>query len=338
MEETICEIPRCPEPMEARGLCRTHYQRWYRHGDPLALMRPPETGGIYRITGPGGRIYIGSSDNVRRRWKSHKAQLRRGVHHNRLLQADWNEAGEAVFTFAVLEEVANPDDLIVIEQRYLDAAMAAGFTYNLALDCRSPGRGILHTEAAKAKMSAAAKAASLSPANLQGKSKRVRGSRNPVSKLDEATVLAICERLIAGAHPAELAAEFEVSESAVYQIRRGQIWAHVVTPEMAAAMKAVRQNPWAAGKRSVTPQMRERFREVGRSNKGRTVTDAERLRVSRQSRGAGNPKAKLTEDQVREIKRLLAGGARNKDLAAQFGVHPNSIHKIKAGEVWQHIT
>jgi group I intron endonuclease len=335
--DILCEIDRCPEPAEARGWCRTHYQRWYRHGDPLALMRAPETGGIYQITGPEGCIYIGSSDNVRRRWKAHKARLRRRVHHNRLLQGSWDEHGEAGFTFALLEEVPDPALLISTEQRHLDAAKAAGrAVFNLASDIRSPARGLVHTSEARRKMSNAAKAACLNPNNLVGKSRRVQGDRNPSSKLDEATVRVICDRLLAGTHPAELAAEVGVSESAVYQIRRGQIWMHVVTPELAAAMKAVRQSGWV--KRQVTDEQRARIAAVGRENRGRAVSAARREQISQQSRGAGNPKAKLTESQVTTIKRLLATGARNKDLAEQFGVHPNTISKIKRGEIWPHLT
>lgn len=32
-----CTVNGCDEPHEARGMCRTHYQRWYRHGDPLVV-------------------------------------------------------------------------------------------------------------------------------------------------------------------------------------------------------------------------------------------------------------------------------------------------------------
>lgn len=314
-----------------------HYQRWYRHGDPLALGRAPQTGGIYQITGPEGCIYIGSSDNVRRRWKTHRARLRSGAHHNRLLQAAWDEFGEVAFTFALLEEIPDSDLLIPAEQRHLDAAKEAGrAVFNLASDIRSPGRGLVHTPEARLKMSDAAKVACLSPGNLAGKRRRVQGSRNPGSKLDEATVRQVCDRLLAGAHPADLAAELGVSESAVYQIRRGQIWTHIVTPEMAAAMKAVRQNGWA--KRQITDEHRARIAAVGRANRGSSPSAARREQIAQQSRGAGNPKAKLTEVHVGTIRRLLADGARNKDLAGQFGVHPNTISKIKRGEIWPHLT
>jgi transcriptional regulator with XRE-family HTH domain len=38
----ICSIPDCPAPHIARGWCWRHYQRWRKHGDPLAWMRAPQ--------------------------------------------------------------------------------------------------------------------------------------------------------------------------------------------------------------------------------------------------------------------------------------------------------
>lgn len=32
----ICKIDGCGRPVRMRGWCQKHYQRWWRHGDPLA--------------------------------------------------------------------------------------------------------------------------------------------------------------------------------------------------------------------------------------------------------------------------------------------------------------
>lgn len=37
--ETLCEVENCPTKASSRGYCNLHYQRWYRHGDPL-VVRP----------------------------------------------------------------------------------------------------------------------------------------------------------------------------------------------------------------------------------------------------------------------------------------------------------
>jgi DNA-binding CsgD family transcriptional regulator len=293
------------------------------------------TCGVYTITGPRGTTYVGSSDDIARRWKTHRSQLRGSRHHNYLLQAAWNEHGEAAFTFTVIEAVPVAD-LIEAEQRHLNAAIAAGLTYNLCRDVSSPGRGNLHTAEAKLKMSVAIKA-SMTPAALDAKSQRIKGSRNPASKLTEDMVREICGMLLAGTHPGELASDLGLSEGTIYQIRRGQIWKHIVTPEIAAAMKAVRQNPWASGKRTVTDEHRERFAGVGRARKGAVLSPEHLAQMSAASTGAGNGNATLTAEDVLEIKRRLAAGARNMDLAPEFGVSVNTISRIRNGTSWGHV-
>jgi hypothetical protein len=54
-------------------------------------------------------------------------------------------------------------------------------------------------------------------------------------------------------------------------------------------------------------------------------------------RGAGNPKAKLTESDVRSIKRALASGVRQIDLARDYRVGFSTIAEIKSGRNWGHI-
>lgn len=59
--------------------------------------------GIYMITNTvNGRIYVGSSKTIRRRKYQHLLYLRRGKHHNRYLQRDFNKCGEAAFAFETL--------------------------------------------------------------------------------------------------------------------------------------------------------------------------------------------------------------------------------------------
>ena len=334
MDNVICTIGGCTENAIARDWCRTHYQRWYRHGDPL-ILGPLAGAGIYRISGPTERFYIGSSDDLHRRWRDHRNRLNAGTHHNRALQADWKAHGETAFTFSVIEVIAERGELISAETRWL-AAAPAGVLYNVSVDARNPARGLVHTAEARQKMSVAIRAA-MTPENIEGKRRRAQGSQNNAAKLDENVVLAICDRLLDGDHPKQVAADLGVVQETIYQIRSGRIWTHLVPAETVTAMMAVRQNPWAAGIRTVTDEHRERFAGVGRANKGRPASEANKAITSARSRGAGNPKAKVTEDQVREIKALLATGSRNKDVAATYGLHPNTVSKIKSGEIWSHV-
>lgn len=43
---------------------------------------------------------------------------------------------------------------------------------------------------------------------------------------------------------------------------------------------------------------------------------------------------KLTWSQVQEVRKLLAIGYKNKEIAAMYGVKPNTISDIKRGKTW----
>ena len=60
---------------------------------------------IYTITHlDSGKMYIGSSNDVDRRWKEHKKLLKAGKHHSRYLQHAWSKYGGSKFSFDLLEE------------------------------------------------------------------------------------------------------------------------------------------------------------------------------------------------------------------------------------------
>ncbi|PHM07588.1 GIY-YIG nuclease family protein, partial [Nostoc sp. 'Peltigera malacea cyanobiont' DB3992] len=68
--------------------------------------------GIYAISHiSSGKVYIGSSKNLLKRWMQHKALLKKGTHHSWKLQADWNAYGENSFDIFILEEVEKHSDL-----------------------------------------------------------------------------------------------------------------------------------------------------------------------------------------------------------------------------------
>lgn len=102
---------------------------------------PPHSSGVYRIRCTStGKIYVGSSVDLRNRWASHRGQLRRGAHGNRRLQLAWNKYGEAEFDFSVLE-FAQPTDLLRAEQAWLDRTGCADrrVGFNVFYVAGSPG-------------------------------------------------------------------------------------------------------------------------------------------------------------------------------------------------------
>lgn len=44
--QSICSIPNCGKDAYARGWCRMHYSRYYRHGDPNVTKTAPEGAGL----------------------------------------------------------------------------------------------------------------------------------------------------------------------------------------------------------------------------------------------------------------------------------------------------
>jgi hypothetical protein len=76
--------------------------------------------GIYKIVNQiNGNFYVGSSKNIRRRWKEHLQKLKSNNHQNILLQRSWNKYGENNFRFEIIEE-CKLEHLLERENFYLN--------------------------------------------------------------------------------------------------------------------------------------------------------------------------------------------------------------------------
>lgn len=106
--------------------------------------------GIYKIANTqNGKIYVGSSLNIKARWSKHLSALRRGVHKNAHLQSAFAIYGEHAFQFNVLE-LCDEQVLLTREQHYLDTLRPE---YNI-LPIAGNSTGYRHGYDAKRKMSA----------------------------------------------------------------------------------------------------------------------------------------------------------------------------------------
>jgi group I intron endonuclease len=66
--------------------------------------------GIYAITNTvNNRIYIGSSNDISRRWSVHRSNLRKNKHGNKQMQEDYNNQSESDFVYSILEECLQRD-------------------------------------------------------------------------------------------------------------------------------------------------------------------------------------------------------------------------------------
>ncbi|MDE2354805.1 MAG: GIY-YIG nuclease family protein [Betaproteobacteria bacterium] len=75
--------------------------------------------GVYSITLADGRCYVGSSSNVKARWKAHRRLLDAGTHHSPHLQNAWKKYGADAFVWAVIQQ-CEKSALIEREQYWID--------------------------------------------------------------------------------------------------------------------------------------------------------------------------------------------------------------------------
>lgn len=85
------------------------------------ITKAPNTPGIYLITCfANGQQYVGSSINIRRRWREHLAELLSQKHRNRYMQNCYNKYGVLSFSFEILELVPRKELLLPSEQWWID--------------------------------------------------------------------------------------------------------------------------------------------------------------------------------------------------------------------------
>jgi|SRR6266568_7342538 len=99
--------------------------------------------GVYAIINiVTDKCYIGSSANTAKRWREHKNQLKKGIHHSDYLQRSYNVHGEPAFLYEIIEKVELPELLFRREQFYVDWLKPE---YNMYPVVDSP-RGYKHSE------------------------------------------------------------------------------------------------------------------------------------------------------------------------------------------------
>jgi group I intron endonuclease len=91
--------------------------------------------GVYRILNlANGKFYIGSSTEVAGRRMDHLYALRANRHHSYRLQADYDLHGEASIVFEMVEQVDDTDQLLAVEQWWMDHTRSydEGVGYNIS--------------------------------------------------------------------------------------------------------------------------------------------------------------------------------------------------------------
>jgi len=85
---------------------------------------------------------------------------------------------------------------------------------------------------------------------------------------------------------------------------------------------------------------RSKLREKARGNKhflGKKHSKDTRTKMCKAQRGENNPSAKLTHNQVQEIRDLLTKRLTQVKIASMFGVSRSMVSMIKTGRYWGHV-
>lgn len=111
--------------------------------------------GVYAIVNTrDGKLYIGSSSCIDRRWCKHKHLLRKNKHFNPHLQRAWNRDGEFSFKHIVLSVVGDRDLLLKEEQIFLDTYGLPNDEFGYNIRCKAANNtGFRHSDKTKQKLS-----------------------------------------------------------------------------------------------------------------------------------------------------------------------------------------
>lgn len=77
--------------------------------------------GVYLILTPSGRYYVGSSVDVKKRWSTHRRELRKGAHGNIGLQRAANKYGLDKLQFVIID-ICEKHETYAREQVWIDRA------------------------------------------------------------------------------------------------------------------------------------------------------------------------------------------------------------------------
>lgn len=198
--------------------------------------------GIYKITSPTGRVYIGQSWDINKRKSSYRYShgTRFQVHlYNSILKYGWIN-----HIFEVVHELPSDITQEVLDQYevlYWEAYKELGFKM---MNIKHPGSGGKHaketivkmkekrklqvySEESKQKMSQSAKQKDLSIAINNVSKFQQKGSGNPRATLTEAQVIEIKQRLSNGDRRRDIVKDYNTTKGIIDNIALGRSWSHI---------------------------------------------------------------------------------------------------------------
>lgn len=108
--------------------------------------------GIYLIQNiKNGKGYVGSSLDIASRWRGHRRELNKNIHHNEYLQRSYNKYGKENFIFSILELVEDTSLLTLREHYWIEKLNTISPTgYNACMPNKDHPNGVgEHSEKTK---------------------------------------------------------------------------------------------------------------------------------------------------------------------------------------------
>jgi len=174
------------------------------------------------------KVYIGSSTNTYKRWNTHKCLLRKNKHHSTKLQRAWNKYGEENFSFSIIENFEDVNNLINREQYFIDLydAYCKGFNGRPKAENLKKHKWSNEQKKAQSKRMIGKKSC-LSEDERKKRGDFFRGENNPKSVLNEKMVLKIVELANSQQNACQIARHLNVNHSTVQDVIDKKCWKHI---------------------------------------------------------------------------------------------------------------
>lgn len=255
--------------------------------------------GVYVIKNNlDGKVYIGSSVDVIKRFKRHKYDLNKKVHNNGYLQSAWNKYGEDNFSFNLLEQVNDKSKLRERETYYIKLYNCTDKLsgYNLLNDSNI-GLGVSASAGIRKKISDACKG------ELNGNFGR-RNSPEVRQKMRDA-------------------------RWGVGYVKKEPKKRPRKTPEQLAESRRLQSERMK--NRVVSAETRRKLSEY---RKGRKHPQLVLDKFKGKRVGEKNPNSRLTKKDVDDILKKISNGEHYLTISKEYGICVTHVYNIKNRKCW----
>jgi group I intron endonuclease len=264
--------------------------------------------GIYRITSPTGRVYVGQAQDIGKRWADHKRSAVGGYHPNRIIQRSVSKNGIESHSFDVVE-ICPLEELDQREQAWIDACLVLGEKVRMNISpTAGSNRGLIPSKETREKLSAALKGRVVPEETRKNMSLAQKG------------------RVISEETRARLSAA-----------RQGRVISEETRAKTSASLKGRSFSEEHRAKISAAAKIRgiseETRKKTSAALKGRPLSEEHRAKLSATRRGRPiQCTRRLAPEQILEIRQRILRKEPMKSIGESVGVSAATICLIGKGK------